>query len=116
MKEMQKVIDQKKDLEITTFKSNLEALEIILKNVEKETGEIEARVLNESISALENSVRIPEKEIFRCEKCNFTTESERGLKVHTRRKHGIIEDIFPQACDFCEKQKWNRRTSKSTYI
>ena len=61
MKEMQKVIDQKKDLEITTFKSNLEALEIILKNVEKETGEIEARVLNESISALENSVRIPEK-------------------------------------------------------
>ena len=72
--------------------------------VEKETSEIEDRVLNQSISTLENSMRIQEKESFKCEKCNFTTESERGLKVHTRRKHGIIEDIFPQACDFCERQ------------
>ena len=24
--------------------------------------------------------------------------------MHTKRKHVIIEDIFPQACDFCETQ------------
>jgi hypothetical protein len=75
---MQSNIDRK-DLDIQELKTKFEALENIVKNVEKETSEIEGRVLNESISVLENSMRIQEKETFKCGKCHFTTESERGL-------------------------------------
>lgn len=111
MKDMQSVIHQK-DEEIKTIRCNLEALELIVKNVEKETGEIETRVLNESLSVLENSIRIPEKELFKCDQCKFTTESERGLKVHNKRKHAEIMEVFPQTCDFCDLQFQNKSEVK----
>ena len=51
---------------------------------------------------METSFRTKEKPMFRCETCNYKTESERGLKVHIKRKHENLQDKFPQSCDFCE--------------
>ena len=45
---MQIIID-KKDCEIKELKTNFKALENIVKDVEKETGKMEERVLNESL-------------------------------------------------------------------
>ena len=101
LQEMKSVLDQK-DLEIRNIQAKCIKLETKVKHLEEETGEIEERVINQSLSVLENSVRIPEKEIFKCEKCNFSTESERGLKVHIKRKHANLETSFPLNCDFCE--------------
>ena len=82
----------------------------IVKNFEKETGVVEERVIdvaNESISVLENSFRIPEKTIYKYEECKCTSESERGLKVHIKRKHTNLLDI-PQSCEFCEVRCYNK--------
>ena len=101
---MKSALDQK-DLVIRNFETRFKELENKVKGLEEDTGEMEERVLNQSISVLENSIRIPEKEIYRCEKCKFTTESERGLKVHLKRKHTkLTETSFPLNCDFCEKK------------
>ena len=79
-----------KDLQINELKQNYKAFETKLKNFEKDIGDrqvqekvedaskINETVLNESISALENSSRIQEKVTFECEMCNYKTESERG--------------------------------------
>ena len=102
LQELKSVLDQK-DLEIRNIQAKCIKLETKVKHLEEETGEIEERVINQSLSVLENSIRIPEKEIFKCEKCNFSTESERGLKVHIKRKHAnLSETSFPLNCDFCE--------------
>ena len=41
-------------------------------------------------------------------KCKFTSESNRGLKVHMRRKHTNLQDTkYPQVCDFCDSQQYS---------
>ena len=44
---------------------------------------------------------------FKCEKCNFVTNSEQGLKTHISKKHRDQIEIngkdFPQQCRLCEK-------------
>ena len=44
---------------------------------------------------------------FNCEKCNFVTNSEQGLKTHISKKHRDQIEIngkdFPQQCRLCEK-------------
>ena len=107
-----------RDLEISELKQKFKDLETIVKKFGKEIGEVEERVidatksnetfLNQSISVLEGSFKLPEKVLFKCEQCNFTTESEKGLKVHSRRKHVDLLDI-PQTCDFCEKKCYNKQ-------
>ena len=54
---------------------------------------------------METSFGVQEKVIFNCAICNFKTESERGLKVHTKRKHDTLSDeAFPKTCDFCDEK------------
>ena len=58
---------------------------------------------------METSLKVPEKQALQCDKCNFTTESERGLKVHTKRKHETSSDQeFPKICDFCDLTCYNK--------
>ena len=67
--------------------------------------------LNESIAVLENSVRVPDNPIFKCSNCKFTTESERGLKVHIKRKHEHLEEKgFPKVCEFCDYKCFNKQS------
>ena len=62
---------------------------------------------------LESSIRGFENEIFRCEQCKFTTESNRGLKVHMTRKHtNLKENKYPQVCDFCDMQEYSSEGMK----
>ena len=48
------------------------------------------------------SFKTQEKPIFNCEICDYKTESEKGLKVHVKRKPEKLQEIFPQSFDFCE--------------
>ena len=46
---------------------------------------------------------IPDKSVFECEKCEFTTLSKIGLSVHFKRVHTKLYKIkYPVECDFCE--------------
>ena len=63
---------------------------------------------------LESSLRVSETEIFRCEKCNFNTESKRGLKIHRRRKHTNLEElVYPKICDFCDRTEYDSARMKN---
>ena len=117
---MQNNLDSK-NLEIQQIKKKYSALEISVKEIKKENIEIEERVaditqhnetfLNESIAVLENSVRVPDNPIFKCSNCKFTTESERGLKVHIKRKHEHLEEEgFPKVCEFCDYKCFNKQS------
>ena len=43
-------------------------------------------------------------ETFKCTKCQFETNSEKGLKTHFTRKHTIITTTgYPKMCELCDK-------------
>ena len=63
---------------------------------------------------LESSLRVSETEIFRCEKCNFNTESKHGLKIHMRIKHTNLEELeYPKIWDFCDSTEYDSERKKS---
>ena len=73
--------------------------------------------MNGSISALENSFRIPEKVTFECEMCNYKNESERGLQVHVKRKHeNLSEKPFPRTYDFCENRCYDQSDLETHHL
>ena len=105
---------KQKDKEIKQMSKKFQDLEASFGKFRKEYVEIEERVtetlennqtfLNESISVL----GVTEKK-FNCSKCNFNSESERGLKVHIKRKHELSNDKdFPQMCEFCDHECSNK--------
>ena len=60
----------------------------------------------DKFKTLDKSVPVTDK--FKCEKCDFETDSEKGLKTHTTRKHTILANgNYPKTCDLCEKQFTN---------
>ena len=87
------------------------------KNLQTNNREIEERfsdfiqhnesVFNQSIADLENSLMV-QVQTFNCTKCNFTSESERGLKVHIKRKHEKIEET-EKTCDFCDCKCYSKQ-------
>ena len=121
-KEMQNVLENK-DAEIQLIQTNYNSLETDFKEMVKQNREIEERfaeitqhnetILNESIAALEISSKAADNPKFNCSKCNFTTVSERGLKVHMKRKHESLEDEqFPKVCDFCDRNCFDKKHMK----
>ena len=43
-------------------------------------------------------------QILKCSKCDFEAKSDRGLKIHEKRKHAKLEtNKFPKICGICEK-------------
>ena len=44
-----------------------------------------------------------QNEVSKCEKCEFTTTSEKGLKTHIKRKHPVpIEETMNFQCEVCD--------------
>ena len=114
---MRKSLDEK-DQEIQDIKSKYDTLEAAVKEIKKHNNTFEERLadiiqqnstfLNESIAVLDKSTRAAEIPKFECENCNFVTESERGLKVHLKRKHDdLAEKEFPKVCDFCDHESFS---------
>ena len=67
------------------------------------------KALSENLSKLQAIVKKNEKQLFRCDQCDFSSVSEQGLKTHSKRKHtnAVIEkemESFPKMCSLCEKQ------------
>ena len=60
---MKAALDQK-DLVIGNNETRCKTLEVNVNELEKENGEIEERILNQSLTVLEKSVRIQEKKSF----------------------------------------------------
>ena len=90
-----------------------------LENLEKAICEKDDQIkeLNDKLKSLEErfiqfkiqtviveETEKPEEVKFKCEKCSFETTSEKGLKIHTQRKHTKLEsETFPKSCELCEE-------------
>ena len=82
-----------------------ELFEKTLTSLEKsyEQRENNVKNLNVRIQKLENSLPVKCVKKIKCTKCDFQTVSERGLKIHVKRKHTALSVWpFPQTCDLCD--------------
>ena len=61
---------------------------------------------------------------LKCNKCDFVTDNERGLKIHDKRKHTKIVQSppdYPQLCEICDEEladvkKMKRHMKSHSYI
>ena len=52
--------------------------------------------------------RESEIEQLKCDLCDFSTTSKKGLKTHIRRKHTErIQEIVPSSCEICKEELEN---------
>ena len=81
-------------------------LETRLNNLESyEENNKKINMLQEKVSILESMTTQKAPETFKCTKCQFETNSEKGLKTHLTRKHTIISTTgYPKICELCEKK------------
>ena len=66
--------------------------------------------MNETNKSLENVLN-SENEQLKCDDCEFTTTSRKGLKTHVKRKHTAK---FPVQCEMCEKEFKNEHKKRTT--
>ena len=62
--------------------------------------------MDQKIKNLEEKLKSKENR-FKCKQCDFTSEFEKGLKIHVQRKHKTEDKKeesvkFPRICDVCE--------------
>ena len=108
--------DLKKELKNKT--SQINSLEIKLEELEK--SQVKHNKLQEKkIKEMENYIKqtkgkgkkseksendILVEDIIKCEKCDYTTTSRQGLKIHNAKTHSKIDfEAFPAACNVCEQ-------------
>ena len=112
--------DFKKDLEMKN--ANINGLEIRLEELEKE-HKVYKKQQEKKLKELENLLKqktkkvnertIPEENSFKCRKCDYTTTSRQGLKIHNAKVHSNVNfEEFPAACDICEKVLDNESSLK----
>ena len=76
----------------------------LIAELDKKLKEIESRIFNLEEARIEKEVSCG-KGRKKCDKCDFETDSERGLKVHASRKHTTISNNkYPKTCDLCDKK------------
>ena len=119
---MQKSLNEK-DLEFQSVQRKYDNLEAAFKEIKEHNDTFEERIeeitqhnntfLNDSIAVLENSNKVADVPKFECENCNFSTESERGLKVHVKRKHDdLANKEYLKVCDFCDHESFNENVMR----
>ena len=95
--------------------SNFEAQNLKIKNLENSNQEImkELAKFKENMSNNDNLAEVETEEKFKCDKCDFESNSKHGLKVHITRKHtNMTKEKYPRKCDLCEKKFLNHTEMK----
>ena len=121
----------------TKIEKKVEAFEINLKTLKECIAEKDAQIealerkLNEMELRLKSEEGIEKDKLHlekpgkpepvKCNQCDFETNSKHGLKIHTARKHTLINENSSLKCELCdqefEKQKDLRKHLKShSYI
>ena len=110
MKEVETKFDEIKSNE----EKKIKALEKI-----NDKNQKRIEVLLEKNDKIEKSLSVKFVTKRKCSKCDFESASERGLKVHIRRKHTEIRlEKDPHSCDLCNYKavyKKDLRTHKITH-
>ena len=81
-----------------TFGKKLKDIEDMFKQEQQKIRKLEEKIQKFDI----------ESEQLKCESCEFTTTSKKGLKTHIKRKHSVAKsdpsDLYPVSCELCEEE------------
>ena len=78
-----------------TFGKKLKDIEDMFKQEQQKIRKLEEKIQKFDI----------ESEQLKCESCEFTTTSKKGLKTHIKRKHSVANsDLYPVSCELCEEE------------
>ena len=96
-----------------TFEKNLKTLKECIAEKDAQIESLE-RILTEIEIKLEGEGGIVKDKLhlekprktkpLKCPQCNFETNSENGLKIHTARKHTLINEISSLKCEPCDQE------------
>ena len=98
-----------------------ESLETIITKNKSTNKKIQEKKIKELENTCKQKVKkendpcktIPEENYIKCRKCDYTTTSRQGLKIHNSKIHSKIDfEEFPAACDVCEKVLENETVLK----
>ena len=108
---------EEKDLFIDKLEKKLEEVET---KFEKRYNDLESFLKGEqeSIESLRELMKKKdsENEQLKCDLCDFTTISKKGLKTHMRRKHTEkTQEIYPTLCEIC-KQALRSKADMKTHM
>ena len=83
------------------------------KQQEKKIKDLENACKQKTKEGNESEPRIPKHVDIKCGKCEYSTTSRQGLKIHNTKIHSKINfEEFPAACDICEKILENETSLK----
>ena len=71
--------------------------------------------MNEEVPPKSNPESVSTTDVFKCEKCEFTTSSESDLRMHTEDNHKRKKKIKCWKCDFTTKTKADLTTHNDKY-
>ena len=106
IKEQEKEIKILKDVIENKFKNMEEHFEKKTHDLEKAIKQQQTKIENVTVDIQKLEI---ENEIIKCEKCEFTTNSEKGFKTHMKRKHPVNKETISCNCELCDYE-----TSKKT--
>ena len=69
---------------------------------------ISSRCLIETVPKATNDKEATEKVSFKCDQCDFVSNRQAGLKIHTTRKHATIEQLDGNIEDFTIDKSWKK--------
>ena len=85
------------------------------KQQEKKIKDLENACKQKTKKGNESEPRISKHVDIKCGKCEYSTTSRQGLKIHNTKIHSKINvEEFPAACDICEKILENEIKLKNT--
>ena len=90
----------------TKFEKEILEKEEFIKDLETKICSMDVKVnnLSERLAELENKKSQKVAKPLTCTYCDFTTNSESGLKIHKTKKHTSVEiEPFPRSCDLCDE-------------
>jgi chromosome segregation ATPase len=123
-----KFFEHEKTIEKLNKKLNyLKEKEIILVELQQKYDDLEKKVEENSFKIIEKD-KVPEDipnkneelsvcttDIIKCEKCEFTANSESDLKIHIQDNHKRRKNIKCWKCDFTTKTKEDLTTHNDKY-
>ena len=81
----------------------LERVESLEKKLSTSKSQLEKESDVEEEIPIEDETSVDDEQ-FKCSKCDFESFSNKGLKIHMKKKHTNYETLnYPRTCDFCEK-------------
>ena len=106
---------EEKDATINKLEEKLRQVE---ESFEKRIIDLENKFKKEqsNLESLKGSLETMENENqqIKCDHCDFTTTSKKGLKTHTKRKHSVANlEQFPISCELCKEELGNKKDMRN---